>query len=234
MKNRRRSEWLKKYFSFVMLPIQAGPLKGKKWILTSGNNFWLGRYETQKTAAIEPLIRENDVVFDVGAHIGYYTVLFSSKVGPTGKVFAFEPRQINLFLLKKHLRTNRCHNVEILETCLGDEIGQVNFNTNIGTGTGHVSPRGNVSVPMTTMDELVFNGTLPKPDLTKIDVEGSEMRVFQGAVKVIETCRPRIVIATHSDTLDAQCRAFLTGYGYQLTDIQQPKGDKEMIALPPG
>ena len=73
------------------MPILRGPLAGKKWLLASRINFFLGTYEPEQTQAFQEIVRPGSVVYDVGAHYGYYTLLASVLAGPAGRVLAFEP-----------------------------------------------------------------------------------------------------------------------------------------------
>lgn len=231
-KSRRLQELAKLVFSPIVLPISDGPLKGKRWILTSGTRFCSGRYEVEKTEAIARTVREGDIVFDIGAHVGYFTVLMSQRAGSAGKVFAFEPRRINNAFLRRHIKMNRCDNVEVFDTCVGRQNGTARLETRIGSGTGYVSPTGNVEVQMVSIDEMVAQGRLPAPTFLKIDVEGGEVDVLEGARQTIEAHRPRIILATHGDELDRQCQAFLSKLDYGFDAIDQLKGDKEVIATP--
>ncbi len=72
--------------------IRSGPAKGLKWIVgTSDHGTWLGTYEFEKQQRFAELLSPGDVVFDLGAHAGFYTILASKRVGSMGHVFAFEP-----------------------------------------------------------------------------------------------------------------------------------------------
>ncbi len=108
----------------------------------------------------------------------------------------------------------------------------VGFETRTGTGTGHVSMRGNVKVSMKTLDHLVELGKVASPDVLKIDVEGSEMLVLRGARNTIEDKKPIIILAVHSDDLEEQCRRFLEPLGYTFQNLEQKTGDKEFLLKP--
>jgi len=232
MSSRTFHEWLKRRLAFFTLKIRHGPLQGKSWNISSGSKFIRGEYEPENTRAIQELVRPRDVVFDVGAHVGYFTVLMAERVGPQGQVVSFEPRDINLEFLRQHVRINDVKNVQIIDACVGQRAGEARMETRVGTGKGHVSPEGNVDVRMVVLDEMVQSGKLPVPQFMKIDVEGGEMMVLQGARWVIETHRPRMVLATHSPELKQACNEFLTARGYEMQDIQEPKGDCEWRVLP--
>lgn len=225
-------EFIKVLFSPILVTIRSGPLRGRRWSLTTGMNFLTGKYEPEKTATLAAEVRPGDVVFDIGAHVGYFTVLMSQAVGTAGRVYAFEPRPLNLRFLRRHIAVNGCSNVEILGVSVGDRPGPARLETRIGTGTGHISATGNVEVDMVSVDTLVDSGRLPAPTFMKIDVEGGEMNVLQGALRVLERHRPRMVLATHGDDIDRRCREFLTPLGYTMTDIGQVQGDVEYLVLP--
>ncbi len=229
---RRLHEAAKLAFSFVMLPIRGGPLAGKRWIVTSGSRFLVGDYEPEKSGAIRAHVKPGDVVFDIGAHVGYFTVLMSERAGPGGRIFAFEPRPLNQRFLARHLRVNGCTNVEVFPTSVGDREGPARLDTSTGTGTGRISPTGQVPVQMLTIDGLVESGRLPPPDFVKIDVEGGEMDVLRGARETLERYRPLMVLATHGDEIDAECHAFLEELDYSLEDLGQVKGDVEYLVTP--
>src|SRR5262245_27460113 len=80
----------------AVVPSLQGPLSGKRWIVGSGiHRMWLGSYEPSKMGLAAQCVRSGDTVFDIGAHVGIYTLLFSDRVGPTGRVIAFEPAPQN-------------------------------------------------------------------------------------------------------------------------------------------
>jgi len=229
VKFRHATKWL---LSPLMLRIRSGPLEGRKWKASSGIRFVKGTYEPKNVEAIQKTVRENDVAYDVGAHVGYFAVLMGDLVGSAGKVIAFEPRGLNLGYLQKHVATNNCHNIQIVSKALGDHSGHAKLETRTGTGTGYVSDTGDEDIEITSIDELVESGALPPPTFLKIDVEGGEMAVLRGAQKVIESQRPRMILATHGDAIDAECRALLREWNYDMQDIDHESGTKEMIVTP--
>ena len=115
---------------------------------------------------------------------------------------------------------------------LGDHSGHAKLETRTGSGTGYISDTGDEDVEITSIDELVESGDLPPPTFLKIDVEGGEMAVLRGARKVIERQRPRMLLATHGDEIDAECRALLREWNYDMQDIDHESGTKEMIVTP--
>ncbi len=215
-----------------MLKIRSGPLEGRKWKASSGIRFIKGTYEPKNVEAIQKTVRQDDVAYDVGAHVGYFSVLMGDIVGRGGKVIAFEPRGLNLGYLQKHVAVNHCDNIKIISKAVGEHSGHAKLETRTGSGTGYISDTGDEDVEITSIDELVESGALPAPTFLKIDVEGGEMAVLRGARKVIERQRPRMILATHGDEIDAECRALLKEWNYDMQDIDHESGTKEMIVTP--
>ncbi len=229
VKLRHATKWL---LSPIMLKIRSGPLEGRKWKASSGIRFIKGTYEPKNVEAIQQTVRADDVAYDVGAHVGYFSVLMGDIVGSGGKVIAFEPRGLNLGYLKRHVSVNHCENIEIVSKALGDHSGHAKLETRTGSGTGYISDTGDEDVEIASIDELVESGAFPPPDFLKIDVEGGEMAVLRGARKVIEKQRPRMILATHGDEIDAECRTLLSEWHYDMQDIDHESGTVEMIVTP--
>ena len=157
----------------------------RKWKASSDISFIKGTYETKNVEAIQKTIREEDVAYDVSAHVGYFSVLMGDIVGSGGKVIAFEPRGLNLGYLRKHVAVNNCENIEIVSKALGDHSGHAKLETRTGSGTGYVSETGEEDIEIVSIDELVTSGALSAPTFLSIDVEGGEMDVLLGARKFI-------------------------------------------------
>ena len=219
----------------LMLRIRGGPLKGCWWSVSSGTRFFRGTYETERTDLYEELLRPGQVVFDVGAHMGYYTLIASRAVGPEGKVFSFEPLPFNLRQLRRHVKHNRCANVQIMAGGVGAESGEGRFVSTGGSATGHLAAHGDTPVQLFALDEVVASGQAPPPGLIKIDVEGNELEVLKGARATIGKARPAILLSAHSDELERQCCEWLQEQGYQTQRLHAPgSADIEVLATPGG
>jgi FkbM family methyltransferase len=153
------------------------------------------RYEPHVTAFMREHIRSGMTVIDVGANIGFFTMLASKLVGESGSVFAFEPNSENLRLLLLDIKQNNCGNVRVFGVALSNCMGNAFFSTHVGSNGGLLrndievlqSPQC-VVVPTFRMDQLIHE----RIDLIKIDVEGAEGLVFEGAWHLVETYRPII------------------------------------------
>ena len=225
---------IKSWFGGFTVRIKDGPLKGMKWAALSGSNFVRGTYEEYKTKALLAHLREGQTVIDVGAHVGYFAAIASVVVGPTGRVFAFEPRPLNHRYLIRHISSNRLENITPFRVGVAAKRGRRRFEVNTGTGTGHLSPEGALEIDTVSIDEEVAAGRLPAPDLIKIDVEGGEIEVLQGAEVVIHDHRPKMLVATHGADTHAFVVDFLArhDYAYEILDPGGAAGDVEIMAVP--
>jgi FkbM family methyltransferase len=206
----------------VPLPILRGGLRGKWWLLGSRGKLLrvlLSTYEREQTALFRREVRSGHVVFDVGAHAGYYTLLASALVGPTGKVFAFEPESRNYRMLEKQVAINRCSNVALSPSAVSDSNGFARFARGTGSGTGHLSDSGAFSVPVLRLDEFAAEQGVT-PTHVKIDVEGAEMQVLAGARELLASARPILFLSTHGPDIHAQCCLHLENIGYTLQPMR--------------
>jgi FkbM family methyltransferase len=168
------------------------------------------------------------VLFDVGAAVGYYTLLAARLVGPEGHVVAFEPDAKNAGFLRKHIAINRLSNVEVQYSAVGNRTGHASFAPGSGTGTGHLSESGTTSVPICKLDEFVRSG--PLPTHLKIDVEGAELEVLEGARKILTTVRPTLFLSTHGSTVRQACCQYLRKLGYHTRPMStDPKYESEIL-----
>jgi FkbM family methyltransferase len=202
----------------TVMPIMQGKLRGKKWIVGSGQHgSWLGSYEYEKQLLFQQIVTEGSVVYDIGSHSGFYTLLASVLVGRSGKVVAFEPNPNNLYYLKEHLQLNHIENVIVIEAAVSDSRGEVSF---VGSGfTGHISSQGEFSVKTVALDELINLGEIPIPNFLKIDIEGAEILALSGAKSLLRKFRPTILLATHGSEVHQESCDFLESLGYQLEAV---------------
>jgi len=206
---------------FVVVPVFQGALKGSKWIKGSGvNAYWLGTYEKQEQEIFAKKVKEGHVVFDIGANVGFYSLIASKIAGGTGKVYAFEPAPRNVYYLKKHFELNNCVNSIVVLGGVSDKKRFVYFNEGSHPATGFLSNEiGSILVPIFDLDELVENKIIPAPNLMKIDVEGSEFKVLTGAKNILEKYHPTIFLSTHNEQVHKECLELLRSFNYKLGSI---------------
>lgn len=218
----------------IPMPIVQGPLRGWRWVLSSGVlGYWLGSYELKKQVLFGSFIKPGDVVFDIGAQAGFYTLLASKFTGVKGKIFSFEPFPENFKNIKRHLKLNNIQNVKVLDLAISDRSGEIGFMVGTSTFTGTISESGTIKVKTESLDNLLVTGEILPPNVIKIDIEGAEFLALSGAKNTLEKYRPIILLATHSLELKKKCLELLTNYRYVFS---VPTGDvatsDEIIATP--
>ena len=157
------------------------------------------------------ILKEGDVVLDIGANIGYYVLIESKLVGEQGKVYAIEPVSSNLAQLQQNLKLNNCKNVEVFKLAVGDKNGKAKI---------YIPEKRNLS----TLDKNALEGNLksveeievitvdsfldkkPKPNFIRMDVEGYEFYIIKGMNKTLKlNIKLFIEIHPHKMTEEQLC-----------------------------
>jgi len=174
------------------------------------------------------------VVYDIGANVGFYTLLASALAGPRGRVVAFEPLPRNLEFLRAHVAMNGMTNVVIRSVALADHPGTRPFDDTPGPSEAHLAARGSLTVECATLDALVAKGEIPPPDVIKMDVEGAELLVLRGGEATIRTHKPTLFVATHAADVHAACVAWLEQAGFRLDNLdgESVQACSELLAFP--
>jgi FkbM family methyltransferase len=160
-------------------------------------------FEAAETAFVSRFLQPGMTVLDVGAHHGLYTLLASKRVGRGGRVIAFEPSPRERRRLARHLRINRCGNVEVQKCGLGDRAGEADLYLVEGEHDWCNSLRApnieertsKVRVEVRRLDDVLEGINWPRVDFIKVDVEGAELSVLHGARRMLcGDVRPAILV----------------------------------------
>lgn len=170
----------------------------------SGDGVLFDSYEPATTFVFERIVAAGDVVADVGAHWGYFTLLAATLCGSAGRVIAFEPHPKNVSVLTRNIQANHLGNVEIVRKAVSDQEALAKLflsrassgNSLISVPPGaEASPGGtdHVIVETTTLDHF-FTPARPKPKLVKIDIEGGEAAALDGMKTLIRQTEELVLI----------------------------------------
>jgi len=222
----------------LRLPIVAGGLRGRWWLPASRGKVLRilnGTYEREQTRLFERHLRPGHTVLDVGAHVGYYTLLSSVLVGDAGRVWAFEPNPANAAFLRRHVEVNGRVNVRVEQAAVADADGTARFDFGTGSGTGHLADAGALEVRTLRLDGFCAEHGI-RPDAVKIDVEGAELSVLRGAGDTFAAHRPVLFLSTHGAEVHRACLAWLRETGYQASPILggDVETTTELLAVPAG
>jgi FkbM family methyltransferase len=165
-----------------------------------------GVFEGPDVKFLERFLVEATTVIDIGAHLGFYTLLMSSKVGAQGRVLAFEPSPREFRHLKTHLRINGRANVRSENVALADRSGSMELFLTRPPGTTGNSLRRpevncvqSVNVPVVTLDEYLSEKDIQEVDLIKLDAEGAELKILAGAVGLLSRSRRPLILCEIND-----------------------------------
>ena len=217
------------------VPLLFGPMRGSYWLPFSRGKLlrlFSGRYEPDQTAKMQELVGPGHVFFDIGAAVGYYTVLAAPLVGRQGRVVAFEPDPKNAAFLRQHVAINDLSNVDVRQAAIGNTNGFARFTGGSGSGTGRLADSGTTVVEVCRLDDLISQIGLPTH--MKIDVEGAELDLLHGARQTLLRARPTLFLSTHGPRMYDSCRQFLTELGYDVLPISSnPKYASEILCIGP-
>jgi len=185
-----------------------------------------GVFEEDLTQVVKKLIKRGDTVLDIGANIGYYSVIFSKLVFEEGNIISFEPTTFYRKVLKKNLEINDISNVEIINKGLSDKIQKLEIHIGGSTATFHnpkdIIPDTKEIVQLSTLDDFIERNPLKKIDLIKVDIDGHEPLFLKGAWNTIEKYNPIIILEiSHLHYLQAGFNAWdfydmLKGRNYKI------------------
>lgn len=215
----------------VPYPVIRGPLRGSWYILgatageAGGVSVHFGMQEVEQSRCLTNLLRAGRTCFDVGANVGFYSLLGARLVGGGGRVIAFEPMPRNLAFLYRHLRLNRADNVTILPLACADALSTELFIPGANQALGRLEGSNREPVAPSPQSSGLLVATISldaaaekmgvRPDVIKIDVEGAELRVLEGAADLLRRKKPSVLLSVHSDQLRATCLAHLKTFGHE-------------------
>jgi FkbM family methyltransferase len=216
--------------------VENGPAAGI-WLRLNprtGLDTLRGAGEPEVQDALRRHLRPGMTFYDLGANIGFFSLLAARLVGEQGRVIAFEADPEIAARLREHVERNQFRRIIVAERAVWSEASKVFFEridpaTSPDRGLGHVAcvaSASTIEIQAVTLDD--FARTSPPPDFIKCDVEGAEVEAFRGAQRLLAEKRPGILCEIHSEE---NRRALLDQFarlGYTCTDC----GATHLLALP--
>ena len=228
--------WLIKQFlneERFIYTINAGPAASLNYPIQLPDDklIWTGTYEVEFSQALADAVNKGDICYDIGGFRAFFSGVLAVAGAKT--VYIFEPFPDNCRQIQAVIAANpQLPSLHLLDIAVGEEIGCAEFSVMPEASMGKLSSSSfqqeateakKITVPITTLDNLVQSGQLELPNLIKIDVEGAEIFVLRGAVQILQKYKPKLFIEVHSRELARKCNELLTGIGYKVIVMETDK-----------
>ncbi|MHA1491431.1 MAG: FkbM family methyltransferase [Promethearchaeota archaeon] len=161
---------------------------------------FLGYYEFQKTQLFKKLVKPGMTILDIGTNKGYFTLLSAKKMKDEGEILSFEPHPENYYWIKKSISANGYKSIKLFQIALFNKNGEMRLFE--GSKSGHHSlvrnkDLGSITIPTKKLDDILADQKISRVDLIKIDVEGAEIQVLEGANNLLTQQSPKLLIDIH-------------------------------------
>ena len=211
----------------VEVKIAAGDLAGFTIQLDMqiDKDYWLGTYEPELQSALRELVPTGALIFDVGANIGYVSLLLAKAAGVNGNVIAFEALPSNAEQLRRNVALNGMERrVKVVDRAVTQASGPVHFLVHASGGMGKVAGsagredkyQSEVTVPGISLDEFVYGQGNPPPQVVKMDIEGGEVLALPGMRRVLAEARPLMLMELHGPVSSRVAWETLNAAGYRI------------------
>lgn len=193
--------------------------------LQTEKDYWLGTYEPDLQDAAKHFIKPGMTVYDVGANIGYISLLAARLNSPDGRVIAFEALPANIQRLTQNVTLNQLEKrVSVQHAAVVDTVGKVTFYMHRSGAMGKAAGSAgrdeqyqqSIQVDGIALDDFIFKQNQPKPDLVKLDIEGGEGMALAGMSRTLQEIRPVFLIELHGEQAARQVWDILTANHYNL------------------
>jgi FkbM family methyltransferase len=210
--------------------IAHGPARGLRFNAAGTNpGYVLGTTEPDVQETVAEHLQEGSVFYDLGAGVGFFTLLGARRVGPEGRVVAFEPLTANVDALAHNVALNGFTNVSVVRKAVGRSSGSDVLEVARFSVQGRLNPnelrpdsQGTVPVEVISVDKAVEEFSLPPPALVKLDIEGSELEAIDGMRRTLERFRPTVICELH--WTNRPFAALMSELGYDLEVIEDGFG----------
>ncbi len=209
------------------IEVAAGCLEGYKVLLNlrKEKSRWLGTYEPELQAALAEFLRPGMTIYDVGANIGYVTLMLAHHTGSTGRVYAFEALPENVERIQENIALNHLPNVTVVSAAVTDQNAPVTFYVHESVGMGKAAGsagrreeqyKAEITVPGLSLDDFVYRQGNPIPQAVKMDIEGGEVLALPGMQRILREAHPLMLLELHGPESEKAAWETLTAAGYSL------------------
>jgi FkbM family methyltransferase len=214
--------------------IRNGVAKGLKF--NSGEScpeLALGTYEIPIQNIFAQYLKAGDVFYDIGANVGFFSIIAAKLVGDNGQIYAFEPGTSNATAVHHNAQLNNFNHIEVIEKAVSDTSGAgqlllAKYSGGHALATADTPPdlAGEITVDLVSIDDLIAQKRIEPPNFVKVDVEGAELDVLKGMRETIKTYQPTIIYEVDDGDCTAYERKyqeladFFKSFNYQVTQTE--------------
>ena len=214
--------------------VEGGEAAGLRLHLPQNREYIFGTSEVAVQETLGRYLRPGGVFYDVGANVGFFTLIAARMVGPEGRAYAFDPVAENIETVQKNALLNGFGNVRAFEVAAGRSAGVAEFLMTHWDGGGTLSssavrptePQSRRSVQVVTLDDLIASQHLERPTLVKVDVEGVELDVLEGMARTIAAAMPVVLCEIDDGDRESFLRRWqqlddrLMSFGYSVSHLR--------------
>jgi FkbM family methyltransferase len=237
---RRLFEWASRRLNNQEQVISRGAGKGLRFNPGGSNaGYALGTSEPYVQDALVALLRPGMTAYDIGANVGFLSLILARLVGPGGRVVCFEPLPGNVEMIERNARSNGFGQVTVRREAAGASDGNARFMVGPETVSSKLASVANpgdsfvgeTEVSVRSLDSVRAVDGVPAPDFIKIDAEGAEADVLAGATETLNSARPLMLIELHGT--DEAVAAVLSAHRYHqaMLKVEGPRA-KYLLAAP--
>lgn len=198
--------------------------------LQTEKDYWLGTYEPELQQTIELLVKPEQVVYDIGANIGFVTLMFARQTGEMGHVYAFEALPENVIRLRQNVDLNGyLERVTVVNAAVQDRAGEAEFLMGPSGAMGKVKGSAGrdtieyleyIKVKAISIDGFIENSGNLLPDIVKMDIEGGEILALPGMSNLLQTRHPLVMIELHGLESAEASWQLLRNAGYRICRME--------------
>jgi FkbM family methyltransferase len=214
--------------------VESGEAAGLKLSFPQNLDFITGSTEPPVQRSLARYLKPGDVFYDIGANVGFFSLLAARCVGPQGMVYSFEPVNENTAAIRRNAKLNGLENLSVFEVALAEKSGSGELFLTKWDGGSSLSaatipaaePIEQRTVRVAALDDLIATEGLRPPTLVKIDVEGAEQGVIRGMLKTVARFKPVVLYEvddgdkTSLERRWADLDHFVAGLGYSVTHLE--------------
>ncbi len=222
------------------IKVASGEITGMKLLLNlqTEKDYWLGTYEPELQNAAHKFVQPGMVIYDVGANIGYISLILARLSGVSGHIFSFEALPNNVQRLQNNIALNQMESIiRVIPKAVIDACRPVNFlaHSSSSMGKAHGSAgreehyEGEIKVAGLALDDFVFSEGNPAPALIKMDIEGGEILAVKGMQRLLKEKHPLLFVELHGEEAAQAMWLALSHAGYEI--LKMEKGYERIRSL---